>query len=153
MDLAANPSRGSQRHSIWATPYGRVEASFWTVSNGFHLGPAGEDIDEATDKALAARVAIVPTRTVASSFRIVFDFTPRLDPLAKITYQAMIQNDSEVFDFVRNDQVTKLVEALQKGTASLNDRDEQGRSLLNVSLHEASIFRVISDARIVCCEL
>jgi hypothetical protein len=127
------------------TPYGRVEVSFWTTSNRSHPNISDEDTIESTHEAFAARLAIVPSRNIASSFRVVFDFTPHLNPSATITYQAMIPNDSEVFRIIRSGQVKELVKALSKGTARLTDRDEEGRSLLNVSYHEASFERIMTS--------
>ncbi len=129
------------------TPYGRVEVSFWTTSNRSHPNIGDEDTIDSTDEAFAARMAIVPSRNLPSSFRIVFDFTPRLSPSATITYQAMIPNDSEVFRIVRSGQVKELIKALDKGTARLTDRDEEGRSLLNVSCHEASFERIVTSEK------
>jgi hypothetical protein len=148
-NLGTNLSRSSHRHAAWTTPYGRVEALFWAVLNGPSTSANDEDTSEATDRTFAARVAIVPNSTRTSLFRVVFDFTPQLDPLAKITYQAMIPNGSAVFDIVASGQVKKLIEALEKGTASLTDRDEQGCSLLSVSCCGTS-FEQIGNPEIVC---
>jgi hypothetical protein len=79
-----------------------------------------------------------------SSFRIVFDFTPHLNPSATIKYQAMIPNDSVIFHIVRSGQVKELIEALDKGTARFPDRDEEGRLLLHVSCHEAFFERILT---------
>jgi len=84
---------------------------------------------------MAATVTITPGTIEKSSFRIVFDFTPQHDPLAKITYQTVIPNSSEIFSIIQSGDVTRLIRALQNGNASLTVRDEQGRSLLNVSSH------------------
>jgi hypothetical protein len=48
----------------------------------------------------------------------------------------MIPNNSEVFKIVGSGEVKELIELLEKGTASLTDRDEEGRSLLNVSRYK-----------------
>lgn len=125
--------RGSHRHAAWVTPYGQVEVSFWQTVNGSLPIITNEPTTKSLDKAWAAKVVLVPRRKRASAFRVVFDFTPRLDPLAKVTYQAIVPNDSEVFRLVRENRVKELIEALKKGTAHLTDRNEKGRSLLSVS--------------------
>lgn len=121
------------------THYGRVEAYFSTISDGTSI------IDEVTyetiDGAFVAKVAITPGVGRPYPYRVVFDINPTLDPATKITYQAIIPSDSEVFKIVASGQVKKLIEALELGTTSLTDRDEEGRSLLNVSCHEASFSR------------
>ncbi len=73
------------------------------------------------------------------SFRIALHLNPRLSPSAMITYQATRPNKSEVFTIVRFGKVEDLIKALEAKTASLTDRDEEGRSLLNVSYY-GSIF-------------
>jgi hypothetical protein len=132
--LKTRPFRGSLRNATWVIPHGRVEFLFWTSSNGSHLGTTDENVSVST----AARVTIIPNRTILSSIRLQFDFAQHLDPSARITYQATIPNDSEVFLLVSSGQVQQLIEALDKGTAHLTDRDEEGRSLLNVSYNGAS---------------
>jgi hypothetical protein len=91
------------------------------------------------DEAFAAKVTIVPNSYRIRSLRVIFDFPPILNPIPKITYQAMIPNDSEVFQIIASGQVEKLIEALDVGSISLTDRDEEGRSLLNVSCPGASL--------------
>lgn len=126
------------------TPYGRVEASFWTTPKRSYLDISDEDTIESTDEAFATRLAIIPGRNLnrAPSFRVVFDFTPHLNPSATITYQAMISNNSEVFQIVENGQINELTDTLAKGTARLTDRDEEGRSLLNVSCYKVVFDRI-----------
>jgi hypothetical protein len=51
---------------------------------------------------------------------------------SNITYQAIIAKDSPVFDIAGRGTVTQLIKAVEKGTASLTDRDEYGCSLLQV---------------------
>jgi hypothetical protein len=131
--------KGSQRHASWMTPHGRVETSFWTVSDISHISDSEEDTSATTNRGFGARVAIVPSYSKASPFRVVFDFTPHLDPKSKITYQAMIPNDSEIFSLIESGQVEEFINALEQGTASLTDHDEEGRSLLLVRYHQASL--------------
>jgi hypothetical protein len=121
------------------TPHGRVDTSFWTVSDIFRISDAEENTSGTTDREFRARVAIVPSCSKTSRFRVVFDFTPHFDPKPKITYQAMIPNDSEIFNLIEFGNVEEFINALEQGTASLTDRDEQGRSLLSVSYQEISI--------------
>lgn len=107
-----------------------MQASFWQVPTAFEHTGTEEDISE--QNSIAARIAIHPKGSVVSSFRVVFDFDPRLNPSATVTYQAMIPNDSEIFKIIESGEVEELLEALDNKTASLTDRDEEGRSLLNV---------------------
>ena len=88
---------------------------------------------ETRDMALAGTVAITPRDCRASSFRAVFDFDPTLRLTPHLTYQAMIPNDSKVFTIIATGTVEDLTNALELRAASLTDRDEEGRSLLNVS--------------------
>lgn len=124
----------TNRHAVWMTPYGKVQASFWAMSNDLNRNTRG-DSTRTANNTISARLVIVPSNIGTSPFRVVFDFTPHLDPLASITYQAMILNDSKVFKIAASGEVKKLIELLEKGIASLTDRDEEGRSLLNVSCY------------------
>jgi hypothetical protein len=83
-----------------------------------------------------------------SPLRVVVDLAPRFDPTATITYQAMIPNDSVVFRIAHSGRVTDLIELFEKGTAFLTDRDEQGRSLLSVSLCNLIVER--PNTEVVC---
>ncbi|CZR63154.1 uncharacterized protein PAC_13051 [Phialocephala subalpina] len=133
-NLQSYPPRGFHRHAAWMTPYGRVETAFWTISS--HSG--GIFFPEATittrHRGFAARVALIPADPTAHSFRVVFDFTSHFNISANISYQAMIPNDSEVFKIVSSGQIKRLIEAVEQGTASLTDRDQEGRSLLNYAV-------------------
>jgi hypothetical protein len=111
------------------TRYGRIEVSFSTISNGITV--PDEDSLGIIDEAFTARVAIVPC--VCRRFRVIFDFNPTIDLTPKITYQAIIPNSSEVFKIVASGNVEELIKTLNLGTTSLTVRDEEGRSLLNVS--------------------
>jgi hypothetical protein len=106
-----------------------VETSFWIYQNDSHPDFANESIG--TGRVDSARIAIVPRET--TPFRIVVDFTPHLNSPTRITYQRIVRNDSEVFRIVESGQVSALKQAIENGTASLGDRDEQGRPLLYVS--------------------
>jgi hypothetical protein len=79
---------------------------------------------------------------------VVFDFNPCLDPSATITYQATIPNNSEVFGIAESGKVKDLIELFQNGAASLNDRDEEGRSILNVS-HNWTLLE-FTNIQLVC---
>jgi hypothetical protein len=61
-----------------------------------------------------------------------------------MTYQRTVPIDSQVFEIVSCGKVRELVEALEQGTARLTDRDEEGRSLLNVSFHEIRFERCLT---------
>ena len=88
---------------------------------------------ETRDMALAGTVAITPRDCKAFSCRAVFGFDPTLHLTPHLTYQAMIPNDSKLFTIIATGTVEDLTNALELGAASLTDRDEEGRSLLNVS--------------------
>jgi hypothetical protein len=88
---------------------------------------------EPRDEVLAGTVAITPRDYTASSFRAVFDFNPTLHLAPRLTFQAIRRNDSEVFTIIAFRTVKDLIRAIELGDASLADRDEEGRSLLNVS--------------------
>jgi hypothetical protein len=111
-----------------------VETSFWTHQNDFHPIVANENIR--STRVDSARVAIVPQET--TPFRIVFDFAPKLDLPTRITYQPIVRNGSEIFRIVGCGQVFGLQQAIENGTASLGDRDEQGRPLLYVCWSETA---------------
>jgi hypothetical protein len=119
------------------TRYGRINASFSTISNGNTA--TDEDPLGITDEAFAARVAIVPCVCRKIPFRVIFDFNPTIDLTPKITYQAIIPNSSEVFEIVASGNIEELIKALNSCTTSLTVRDEEGRSLLHVSGYRASI--------------
>jgi hypothetical protein len=114
------------------TPYGRVDTLFWTVRDKFRVNGADKDIFESTDGAFAGRVTIIPNYSKPVPFGIVFDFTPYLDLKPQITYQAIRPNYSEIFLIAAYGELKQFVKALERRTASLTDRDEQGRSLLSV---------------------
>ncbi|KAH8654629.1 hypothetical protein BGZ60DRAFT_157628 [Tricladium varicosporioides] len=134
-DLARTLLASSYRCSDWETPYESVRTAFWDFS-GDSVQVSGERNDiNTSDKDFAASITIARRDRSTSSFRVIFDITPHLDPVAKITYQAIRPNDSEIFRIVMSGEVEKLVEALAKGTASLTDRDEEGRSLLKAGIH------------------
>jgi hypothetical protein len=106
-----------------------VEASFWIHQNAYHPDFAIDRIG--TARVDSARIAIVPRET--AKFRIVFDFTHHLTWPTRISYQPIFRNDSEVFRIVESGQVSALQRAIEKGTVSLGERDEQGLPLLYVS--------------------
>jgi hypothetical protein len=110
-----------------------VQVSFWAKSNDSNIETRGEPSGK-DSKITASRIIIVPNGAGMSPLRVVVDLAPRLDPTTTITYQAMIPNDSVVFKIARSGKVTDLIGLFEKGTAFLTDRDEQGRSLLSVSL-------------------
>jgi hypothetical protein len=125
------------------TPHGRVETAFWAVLNRSNSKVSLEDTADNSGEDLAARVAIIPSDPETHSFRVVFEFTPQLNLPSNLSYQAMIPNGSEVFNIVASGQVKELIEALENGTASLTDRDQQGRSLLNVSCRPSSSCQIL----------
>lgn len=60
------------------------------------------------------------------------DRTVTMNPIV-IAYNP-VQDDSKVFEFVRNDDLVGLMTHLALGKASIRDCDEDGRSLLHVSI-------------------
>ncbi|ERF72537.1 hypothetical protein EPUS_02818 [Endocarpon pusillum Z07020] len=137
--LGVIPSRGRHRCISWMTPYGSVQLSLWATSDRSPPNVGDEETINFADEAFTVRMAMVPSRKVAASSLIMFDFTPHLNLPAKITYRAMIPNHSEVFRIVKRGQVKELIQALEEGTARLTDRDEDGRSLLNYAVHSSEI--------------
>jgi hypothetical protein len=121
--------------------------SFWARSNDSNIesrrSPSGKG-----STITATRLIIIPNDAGMSRLRVVVDLAPRLDPTATITYQAMIPNNSAVFRIARSGEVTDLIELFEKGTASLTDRDEQGGSLLSVSLCNLIVER--PNTEVVC---
>lgn len=114
----------------WRTPYGRVLANFWRT----HTSSERKSVEEgpSSQSSITTRIAIHPNGNCVP-LRIVLDLDPRLNPSARITYQATIPNNSEIFSIIEHGELEDLVKALENKTASLTDRDEEGRSLLNVS--------------------
>ncbi|KAH8593914.1 hypothetical protein B0O99DRAFT_193320 [Bisporella sp. PMI_857] len=126
--------RNSQRCTTVQTRYARLDISFWDVSSKLYWSIDNQYNDTPNDSEIAARLSITPNQPVESPVRIVLDFLPLHHPLARITYQAMRPNDSEVFKIAKSGCINWLIEAIQQGTASLTDRDEEGRSLLNYAM-------------------
>ena len=84
-----------------------------------------------------ARITLFTRSKPESTVCVNLDFNPLWDLPMKLTYQAMVPNDSEVFKIVDAGDIEALKKAFVMKTASLTDRDEDGRSLLSV--------RIISD--------
>jgi hypothetical protein len=84
-----------------------------------------------------ARITLFTRSRTKSTFCVNLDFNPLCGFPMKLTYQAMVPNDSEVFIIVDSGNVEALQKALAAKKASLTDRDEDGRSLLSV--------RIVSD--------
>jgi hypothetical protein len=128
--LFQSGSQIARRCGTWRTPHGRVLAIFWQVRNSSEHRSDSEELH--AQKSIAAKIAIYSSDTGSDPFRIVLDLDPRLNPSATITYQATIPNNSEVFKIIEFGKLEDLLKALEAKTASLTDRDEKGRSLLNV---------------------
>ncbi len=118
------------RCGTWRTPYGRVLAFFWKTQNSSKRRSNGEEL--IAQNSIAAKIAIYPGDMGSGPFEIVLNLDPRLNPSAIITYHAMIPNNSEVFKIIKLGELEELLRALEAKTVSLTDRDEDGRSLLNV---------------------
>jgi hypothetical protein len=134
-----NPRRLAKRDfkfTAWDTQHGRMELSFWPASTD-----ADDDDDARKTKYLTAidlaRMSFFTRSRTKSTVCVNLDFNPLGDLPMKLTYQVMVPNDSEVFGIVDAGDVEALKKAFAMKTASLTDRDEDGRSLLSV--------RIISD--------
>lgn len=122
-------AHGNHRLSMWTTPYGYIQFSYWggerSTQDAITNAPLSDDTD------FAARVELVPySRNAKCS--ITLDVTPQLDPKIRLSCQKMISDSFAVFAVVQSGRIWRLNEMLSKGTASLSDRDHVGRSLLNV---------------------
>ena len=123
----------SLRRYYWINPYWKIEAFILDVTDSSNDDPDTGNNRETSEKGFMANIKIVPRDFGASSFRIICDLNPRLNPSTQITYQAILPDDSEIFNIIASGQLQKLLASLENGTASLTDRDEEGRSLLHVS--------------------
>jgi len=83
-----------------------------------------------------ARITLFTKSRTKSTFCVNLDFNPLQGFPMKLTYQAMVPNDSEVFEIVDSGDVEALQKALAAKTTSLTDRDEDGRSLLSVRMYQ-----------------
>ena len=131
----------------WTLRHARLDASFKTM-----LLPDAEGQDtDCTNEAFAAKLLVTPTSDLPSSFQIIVDIASRayqnrtiyFEPT--LTFRAMVPDDSEVFRVVEAGSVKKLKRLLSNRAASLRDCDSMGRSLLNVSLHEDTIYEYLTD--------
>jgi hypothetical protein len=131
------------------TRCGRVEAVFGTELNAAAVSNRRAGKHDADDGSFAGRIAITPTGHT-SSFRVLFDLNTAIDPRAKITYQRIIPNDSEIFHIIAESTLEDLLNILEGKDKTvpkrwLSDRDEAkrdeaGRPLLSVSHHKAAQF-------------
>ena len=115
-----------------------MELSFWSTSTDVDNENKARKTEHLTSVDLARITFFTRSRT-ESTVCVNLDFNPLWDLPMKLTYQAMVPNDSEVFEIVDAGDVEALKKAFASKTASLTDRDEDGRSLLSV--------RIISDPR------
>ena len=122
------PPRVIRQHGTWRTSYGRILV---VLEQTKRHNSVQEDFS--TQGAFAAQIVIHPNSSCVPAKRIVLDLKLHLNPSAKITYQETIPNTSEVFSIIEHGQLDDLMRALEDRTARLTDRDEEGRSLLNVS--------------------
>lgn len=136
-------------YASWMTQYGRIDAAFYEAQNYPDTNVSGE-LSENMDKCSAAVVSIIPFFSGAS-FHVKFEFVPKIDLTPRVTYHPMIPNDSEVFDFVANGDLGKLITALEQGTTSLNVRDEEGRSLLRVSPLKTRDWQTLTSISMPAC--
>ena len=139
-----NGTKPVHRCGMWRNRYGRVLAEFRSIQASEH----GTISERCPQSFIAAKIAIQSSVGALGSFRIALHLNPRLSPSAMITYQATRPNNSEVFTIVGFGKVEDLLKALEANTASLTDRDEEGRSLLNVSYYRSILES--SNPKIVC---
>jgi len=119
----------NHRYGSWRTPYGTVEARFWRSQP--YLENDSTDMRSDIETLIGAQIAI-NSKGSSHTYRIILDLDSCLNPSARITYQATRPNDSEIFSIVKYGKLEDLLKVLEEKTASLTDRDEEGRSLLNV---------------------
>lgn len=81
-----------------------------------------------------ARIDLFTESATGSLAYISLDFNQACSIPFKLYYQAMVPNDSNIWKIVEAGDVEALREAFVMQTASLTDRDEDGRSLLGVSI-------------------
>lgn len=102
-----------------------MELSIWSAST---------DVD---DKNRAVKTKYLPSANLAritfftrsrtkSTVCVNLEFNPLWGLPMKLTYQAMVPNNSEVFKIVDAGDVEALKKALATKRASLTDRDENG---------------------------
>jgi len=124
------------KFTAWQTQFGRMELSFWLTSTVVDNENTARKTKDLTS-VYPARITLFTRSKTESTVCVNLDFNPLWDLPMKLTYQAMVPNDSEVFKIVDAGDVEALKKAFVMKTASLTDRDEDGRSLLSV--------RIISD--------
>jgi hypothetical protein len=129
-----------KRYGRWRTPYGTVAALFWRGQTYLENVPLDERSE--TQTIIGAQIAI-NSKGSSDTYRIILDLDLCLNPSARISYQATRPNDSEIFSIVRYGKLEELLKVLEEKTASLTDRDEEGRSLLNVRYALSSILRYL----------
>ncbi|KAE9380968.1 hypothetical protein N431DRAFT_137126 [Stipitochalara longipes BDJ] len=118
------------KFAAWQTQHGRMELSFWSARTDVDENKA-EKTKYFTSTDLA-RITLFTRSRMKRTVCVNLDFNPRWDLPMKLTYQAMVPNDSEVFKIVEAGDVEALERVLDMKTASLTDRDEDGRSLLSM---------------------
>ena len=131
------PRHRKLKQSSWMTSHGIMHATFLTRSTNRGMHDADIDSASSMEGPFSGRIALVPERTGTPLSCIIFNFasiTGSTNLSMNLTYYPMIPNSSRIFEIVNAGDLQGLIEALENGDASLNDRDEQGRSLLNVSL-------------------
>jgi hypothetical protein len=130
----------NHRYGRWRTPYGTVVARFWRSQP--YLENCSIDVRSEIQTLIGAQIAI-NSKGSSETYRIILELDLCLNPSARITYQATRPNDSEIFSIVRFGNLEDLLKVLEEKTASLTDRDEEGRSLLNVRYASLSNLRYL----------
>jgi hypothetical protein len=110
-----------------------MELSFWSASTDVDDENRARKTKCLTSPDLA-RITLFTRSRTKSIVCVNLDFNPLWNLPMKLTYQVMVPNDSEVFKIIDAGDVEALKNALAMKTASLTDRDENGRSLLSVSI-------------------
>jgi hypothetical protein len=127
-----NHQHKKYKWSAVKTVYGWVYTEFYRSRNS-SAKKDGSSKSESDPQFSAATIIFVPTYTMETFHRVMFSINNSQPLTATVTYQARIPNGSPVFEKVKWGTVAQLIKAVEEGTASLTDRDEDGRSLLNVS--------------------
>lgn len=124
------------RVSRWETPHAKVQCTFWCIPHS--TSNNNEEFKPEIDRLYSryGRVSFIPKNSETAAFYLTLDLrfkSSNLDPTMTLSYQAILPNNSKVFKIVRSGEVSALKALIEDRKASLSDRDEDSRSLLNVS--------------------
>ncbi|KAL8941817.1 MAG: hypothetical protein Q9216_002017 [Gyalolechia sp. 2 TL-2023] len=99
---------------------------------------------------LQGRIQILPKNSdkitkISASFTQQFSRSGSSSPYPRLTFHPIIPDGADIFVAVENGDVTRILELLDNGKASLRDCDCDGRSLLNVCIHVDSSSMNVAD--------